>query len=108
MTDRSKYDTDPEALAWARAKVEEFMDRLAQFEKQAKADYNTITEYGCGVARALAQRHFLGDGGCTIGAFDERLPDFVKSVDGAIPAPVDRAVRRDHSLCGAEPCSDCR
>jgi len=31
-----------------------------------------------------------------------------KAVDHAIPAAIDRAVRRDHSLCGAEPCSDCR
>lgn len=31
-----------------------------------------------------------------------------QAVDHAVPAPIDRAIRRDHSLCGAEPCSDCR
>jgi len=30
------------------------------------------------------------------------------AVDHAIPAAIDRAIDRDHSLCGAEPCSDCR
>lgn len=30
------------------------------------------------------------------------------AVDHAIPPAVDRALRRDHSLCGAHPCSDCR
>lgn len=30
------------------------------------------------------------------------------AVDHAVPPAVDRAVRRGHSLCGAEPCSDCR
>lgn len=26
----------------------------------------------------------------------------------SIPPAIDRAVRRDHSLCGVTPCSDCR
>jgi len=31
-----------------------------------------------------------------------------RAVDHSIPPAIDRAVRRDHSLCGYEPCSDCR
>lgn len=31
-----------------------------------------------------------------------------RSVNHAIPPAVDRATRRDHSLCGVEPCADCR
>lgn len=31
-----------------------------------------------------------------------------RAVDHAIPPAVDRAARRDHSLCGVEPCSHCR
>lgn len=30
------------------------------------------------------------------------------AVDNALPAAVDRAINRDHSLCGVDPCSDCR
>lgn len=36
---------------------------------------------------------------------DEEL---INAVDHAIPAAVDRALDRDHSLCGPYPCSDCR
>lgn len=178
--DRSRYDYDPEALAWARAKVQAYseknrcsscavisrlnrgyavrsievtspapapddkpnitptrqsrtgdglwpqdtkiipwpllglprrspyIDRLASFEQQAKTKNDAATALGCGVSRLLAERHFLGDGGCTIGAFDERLPNYAKAIDNALPAPVDRAVKRDHSLCGVSPCTDCR
>ena len=30
------------------------------------------------------------------------------AVDHSVQPAIDRAVRRDHSLCGSEPCSDCR
>lgn len=30
------------------------------------------------------------------------------AVDHSVRSPVDWAIERDHSLCGAEPCSDCR
>jgi hypothetical protein len=109
MNDRfSQFDRDPEALAWARSKVQAYIDRLAAFEQQAKTKHDPATATGCAVSRLLAQRHFLGDGGCTIGVFDERMPDFAKAIDSALPPPLDRAVRRDHSLCGVSPCSDCR
>lgn len=105
----SRYDTDPEALAWARAKVQHYIDRLAKFEEQAAGNHRTDQARGLAVARRSAEQTLIGvDGSCTIGAFDERLPDFTRSIDAAIPPAIDRAVRRDHSLCGAEPCSDCR
>lgn len=72
MTD---FDRDPAALAWARAQVQEFINRLADFEAQAKAKGDPATATGCAVSRLLAQRHFLGDGGCVIGVFDQRRPD---------------------------------
>lgn len=109
MTDHSsRFDRDPEALAWARAKVQAYIDRLADFERQAKEKRDPATATGCAVSRLLAERHFLGDGGCTIGVFDERMPGFAKAIDNALPSPIDQAVRRDHSLCGVRPCSDCR
>lgn len=30
-----------------------------------------------------------------------------RAVEHSIPPRVDRAVKRDHSLCGVDPCSDC-
>lgn len=72
MTD---FDRDPAALAWARTKIQEYIDRLADFERQAQEQGDRITQHGCGVARLITERHFLGDGGCVIGVFHERRPD---------------------------------
>ena len=80
----SRFDRDPEALAWARAKVQAYIDRLADFEEQARAKKDPATEMGCGISRLLAERHFLGDGGCVIGVFDERMPDYAKTIDNAL------------------------
>ena len=105
MTD---YDRDPAALAWARTKIQHEIDRLNHFHTSAKAAGNDEqAEMWRRMANHL-RRTLIGGSGCTIGAFDERLPDLRRAVDNALPAPIDRAIRRDHSLCGVEPCSDCR
>lgn len=39
---------------------------------------------------------------------DEACYATARAVNHSIPAAVDRAVRRDHSLCSVEPCSHCR
>ena len=105
MTD---YDRDPAALAWARTKIQHDIDRLTRYHTSAKAaGADEQAETWRRMANRL-RRTFIGDSGCVIGAFDERLPDLRRAVDNALPAPIDRAIRRDHSLCGVEPCSDCR
>jgi hypothetical protein len=76
------FDRDPAALAWARTKVQEYLDRLGDFERQATEQGDPITRHGCEVARHLAERHFIGDGGCVIGAFDERLPSIGQRDEG--------------------------
>ena|ERR1041385_6311161 len=108
MTDRSPYDTDPDALAWARTKIQDEIDRCRKFAESARAaDKPDQGEMWRRLANRM-QRVFIGGDGCVHAAFDERLPDLVKAVDNTLPAPIDRAVRRDHSLCGTEPCSNCR
>ena len=86
---RSPYDRDPEALAWARAKVQPYIDQLAEWEKQAEERGATAKARGIGVARLLAIRHFANGKGCTIGAFDERRPELAKAIDNALNAPTD-------------------
>jgi len=44
------------------------------------------------------RRPFCGDG-CYATA---------RAVEHSIEPAIDRAIRRDHSLCGPYPCSDCR
>jgi hypothetical protein len=104
----SPYDRDPEALAWARAKVQDEIDRCQKFAESARtADKPEQAEMWRRLANRM-QRMFIGGDGCVMGYFDERLPALATAIDNALPAPVDRAVRRDHSLCGVSPCSDCR
>jgi hypothetical protein len=85
MTDQfpkfSRFDRDPEALAWARTKVQGYVDQLTEWEKQATERDATAKAAALGAARILASRHFLG-GGCVIGAFDERRPDIARALDG--------------------------
>lgn len=108
MTDRSPYDYDPEALAWARTKVQDEINRCRRFAEQADAAHNTEQfEMWRRLANRM-QRQFIGGEGCVMGYFDERLPALARAVDRSIPPAIDRAVRRDHSLCGTEPCTDCR
>lgn len=66
-------DSNPEALAWARSKVQQYIERLAEFQSTAQAQGDLITAMACGNARLMAELHFLGDGTRTIGAFDARL-----------------------------------
>ena len=108
MTTPADYDRDPNAITWARAKIQAEIDRCRQFADQANAAHDTEQHE---MWRRLAnrmQRVFLGGQDCVIAAFDERLPELARAVDHSIPPAVDRAVRRDHSLCGTHPCSDCR
>lgn len=104
----TNYDLDPDALAWARAKVERLINRFADFERQCTEKGDTDRAKAWKRAAWDVRRGLIGGEGCVIGAFDERLPALASAIDHAIPAPIDRAIRRDHSLCGAEPCSDCR
>lgn len=72
MTGSTPYDRDPEALAWARGKVQEYLDQLDAFRRRAEEDREPVAALGCGIARQLTERHFFGDGGKVFGVFDER------------------------------------
>lgn len=72
-----RFDRDPEALAWARAHIQAYLDRLTEFEATANHNRNAVMAYSCGVARELTRKHFLGDGDGdgVVGIFDERRLD---------------------------------
>jgi NTP pyrophosphatase (non-canonical NTP hydrolase) len=74
VRDMSRYDTDPDALAWARAKVQHYIDRLARFEEHATDSNSSNKARGLRVARRSAEQTLIGGEGCVIGAFDERRP----------------------------------
>lgn len=79
MTD---YDRDPAALAWARTRIEQYVTRLAHFEQQCAAKGDEASVRCFQIVQRHISHYFLGDGGCTIGAFDERRPEHLQRLDG--------------------------
>lgn len=79
----SRFDRDPEALAWARTKVQAEIDRADKFVQQATADGATESAEFWRRHALHLHRSFIGGEGCAIACFDERRPAFVKSIDNA-------------------------
>jgi len=69
----ARFDDDPEALAWARSKVQRQIDRMTDFERQARERGGSDPEQWRRF-RYLLESSFIGGSGCVIAAFDERLP----------------------------------
>ncbi|MFI8254109.1 hypothetical protein [Streptomyces filamentosus] len=76
------YDRDPAAIAWARAKIQDEIDRCRRFHTSA-------TEAGqleqADTWRRLAnrmERTFMGGSGCVLAYFDERLPAHRQAGEG--------------------------
>jgi hypothetical protein len=72
--DPADFDRDPAALAWARTRIEQYVTRLADFEQQCAAKGDEAGVRCFQIVQRHISHYFLGDGGCTIGAFDERRP----------------------------------
>lgn len=73
----TKYDRDPDALAWARSHVQGFVDKMRRFEKQAMERGDAQLESQWRKIANSVSMTFIGGNGCVIGAFDQRLPQFV-------------------------------
>lgn len=79
----ARYDRDPDALAWAREKVEAEIDRCARLEQQARSAGGVGSDRMAKTYRSIAvtlKLRFLGSG-CLIGAFDERRPELDQLLD---------------------------
>lgn len=83
----ARYDIDPHALAWARAKIQHQLDRLAKFEKRASQIGGTELAAGLSMARRSTAELLLGGHGCVVGAFDERRPVMFGGASAEPPAP---------------------
>jgi hypothetical protein len=87
----SPYDRDPQAIAWARAKVQAEIDHVERFaaeladvkDQQAAATWGAIARY--------MRRTLLGNPESPVmGRFDERLPALHEAAaDWRPPAPTD-------------------
>lgn len=85
MSVNLKYDTDPEALAWARDRVQGFIEKMRRFEEQAKhADPAAPErERQWRVFGNMLQDAFIGGSGCVVAAFDERMVTLAPVIAGA-------------------------
>jgi hypothetical protein len=81
-TDMSRFDRDPDAVAWARAKVVRVRDQFRGFQqKAAAAGRSEQAEMWRRMANMLDLK-LIGGTTCVITAFDERLPAMAKLRDG--------------------------
>jgi hypothetical protein len=77
------FDRNPEALAWARTKLQHHIDKLAGWEQQATAQDKTEQAEHWRRTKNYLLRSFIGGHGCVIAAFDERLPAHLDMLDRA-------------------------
>lgn len=74
MADVSPYDSDPAALAWARAKVQSEIEHAERFA----ADLTAVKDVEAAQRWAFVARHLhrtlIGNEGPVMGRFDHRLP----------------------------------
>lgn len=70
----TKYDRDPEALAWARGHVERVIEKYRRFESEARDRGDAERASQWRKFANLLQMELVGGQGCVITAFDERLP----------------------------------
>lgn len=83
--DLSRFDTDPDALAWAREKIQAKIDRAAGFEQHCRDTEAPDCEVRWRTVRQFMTQTLIGGRGCVIAAFDERLPEMVRATDGGGP-----------------------
>jgi len=91
-TEQLDYDRDPEALAWARARVQQHIDRYEDLLAQAKAAAAENPEHMDRVRfwfrlAGVVRRDLTAGTECVHAAFDARLPDLLARIDAAESDP---------------------
>ncbi|MFI1408784.1 hypothetical protein ACH4Y0_02415 [Streptomyces sp. NPDC020707] len=94
----SRYDQEPEAIAWARAKVQAEIERAEQSAADLIAVGDPASDHWAFLARHM-RRWLLGDTTSPVmGRFDERLPKLHATVDDASPRPYRMSADRARAL----------
>lgn len=74
----ARFALDPDALAWARGKVERLRDKYRRFEIQARERGDTELAAQWRKFANLLEMELIGGKGCTITPFDERRPSLAE------------------------------
>jgi len=83
VPDLNRFDKDPEAIAWARGKIQATVSRYVAFATRASAEGRLGDAAAWRRTADEVRRDLLGQGH-VIGSFDERLPAMKHAAD---PAP---------------------
>ena len=78
MPDPTRYDTDPEALAWARSQVQRLAAKYRDFEKRCKERGDLEKAAMWRKFANLLEMELIGGKGCVITPFDERRPEMLR------------------------------
>lgn len=81
-SDLSRFDRDPDALAWARAKVADLEDRYRRLEGAAKAERLVAVAFRLHWIAGDLRTELIGTGEGPLAAFDERRAGLSPAVDG--------------------------
>lgn len=76
---KSKYDYDPAAHDWARAKVEQVREKFLRFEREAKARGEDSMQWRRIIN--MLNMELIGGEGCVITAFDHRRARMIATMD---------------------------
>ena len=70
------YGSDPDALAWARERVEKALGRVEDMADHLAGKGQDDKAEGYRGAAWRVRSLLVGGEGCSVGAFDERMADF--------------------------------
>jgi hypothetical protein len=71
-----RFNSDPDALAWARAAIQREVDRLREWQQQCIDKGETERAQQWKKMANLLEIRFIGGKNCVIAAFDHRKPAF--------------------------------
>lgn len=87
MPDQTRYDTDPEALAWARSKVGRVIAKYRGFERHCKERGDLGRAAMWRKFANLLEMELIGGKGCVVTPFDERKPEMARLMEAQVTAP---------------------
>jgi hypothetical protein len=69
-----RFNSDPDALAWARQQIQHEIERLRKWQQKAADEGRTEQAAQWKKMANLLEMRFIGGTGCVIAAFDHRRP----------------------------------
>ena len=71
---QARFDSDPDALAWARARIAPTLRRLREFERAAADQGDELDAHRWRGLHNMLTIELCGGGGPIMAAFDPRIP----------------------------------